>query len=64
MFLITDVLAKLMILKVNISDARGVLERRWVVTAVLIETGRELFEFHHVLSKRTCFVTEDVVDHP
>jgi len=53
-----------MILKVDISDARGILERSWVVTAVLIKTGRELFELHNVLSKCTCFVTEDVVDHP
>ena len=64
MFIVTDVLVVLFILKVNVGDAWGVLERRGLVAAVLVKTCRESFELHNVLGKSACFVTEYVVDHP
>ena len=63
MFFILDMLFKTWILEVDVCDAWGVLSWYRIVAAVLIISGRELFEFHDVLGERASFITEDVMHH-
>jgi hypothetical protein len=62
-FFVVDVLVILCILKIDIGDARGILDGRWVFAAILIKARREPFELHNVLGQCACFVTENVVYH-
>ena len=60
---IIDVVVVLLVLKVDISDARWILDGLWIIFTVLKLSSRESLELHDVLSKRTSLITEDVVHH-
>ena len=51
------------IFKVHIGYSKGILMRARLINTILVLPYGEAFEFHHVLSKCACLVTENVVYH-
>ena len=71
MVLVLHVLVEFGVLEIDISDTRSILfwlgccltGKQGRLVSIFKVSHRETFELHHVLRKRTCLITENVVHH-